>query len=635
MKLATPLVSAKMIGLSLSERVRHSCELAKELEKAGEYEAGFEAIGEFWANIQEGQLNQLDEQTRAEVLLRVGALTGWLGDAHQVNGSQEKAKNLITQSIEMFENLGQSVGLAEARGDLALCYSREGAFDDARITLHTALACLEPDEMHLRAILLIRAAIVELHSQQLDEAFRFFIEAEPLVEQTDNDALRGSFHMHRAMLFRRLGSSKKDEHLIDQALIGNTAASFYLERAGHYRYVARVENNLGFLFFTIGKFKEAYSHLDRARHFFFELKDIGAVAQVDDTRARALLAEGKLKEAERYARQAVRTLEKGDECSLLVEALTTYGTILARIGNHPRARALLQRAIEVAETCGDLEGAGRARLSVIEELYNQTSASELASIFHAAADLLEDSQDPSARQRLIASGSKVIEALLGAIQKYESPQPTGSWQDFSLRKEIKKIESRFIEQALRDAGGSVSKASRLLGFKHHQSLISLLGARHQDLQDRRSIKRKRNRHLISTARGQKGKIAARIRTGLTILHVEDHQAVTNLVQEILSAEGIEVDPCTSGADAWEILKRNDRYDALIVDNNLPVVSGLELVLRVRSMPHRRNLPIVMLSADDCEKEAWRAGVDAFLRKTEVDQLSSTIARVIDKRGKSH
>ena len=300
------------------------------------------------------------------------------------------------------------------------------------------------------------------------------------------------------------------------------------------------------------------------------------------------------------------------------------------MGNHSRARTLLQRAIEVAETCGDLEGAGRARLSVIEELYNQTPASELASIFHAAADLLGNSQDPSARQRLVESGAKVIEALLGAIQKYESPKPTGSWQDFSLRREIKKIESRFIEQALRDSGGSVSKASRLLGFKHHQSLISLLGARHQDLQDHRSIKRKRNRHLIATAKG-KATSAVRIRRALTILHVEDHEAVTNLVQEILSAEGIEVENCTSGAEAWEILKRHDHYDALIVDNNLPALSGLELVLHVRSMPHRRNLPIIMLSADDCEKEAWRAGVEAFLRKTEMDQLYSTITRVIDKR----
>jgi DNA-binding response OmpR family regulator len=67
------------------------------------------------------------------------------------------------------------------------------------------------------------------------------------------------------------------------------------------------------------------------------------------------------------------------------------------------------------------------------------------------------------------------------------------------------------------------------------------------------------------------------------------------------------------------------------NNNLPGLSGLELVLRVRSMDHRRNTPIIMLSGDDCEKEAWRAGVHAYLRKPDdVEQVSSTIERLLDE-----
>jgi CheY-like chemotaxis protein len=634
MKIAAELATSNELdGLSVSERVQQSCTIAKKLEKAGDYDGARRALGDLWPDwLQSPNVQNLDPETRGEVLLRTGTLAGWIGSAEQLEGHQETAKDLITQSLEAFEQLGSPEKAAEARGELGLCYWREGAYDEARIHLATALSALRGQNGELKTTLLIRAGIVEVWAQRTSEALRLYYEAAQLIDQSDDDALKGAFHNEFALLFTRLGTEAAGTDYLDRALIEATAASFHFERAGNRRFLARVENNLGFLFFRIGKYDDAHKHLDRARRLFLELNDIGTIAQVDDTRARTLLAEGKLKQAERYARQAVKTLEKGDECSLLVEALTTYGTILARIGNHARARALLQRAIDVAETCGDLEGAGRARLSIIEELYNQTSASELALILYAAADLLEKSQDPSARKRLIVCSSKVVEALLGAIQKYESPKPTGSWQDFSLRKEIKKIESRFIEQALRDAGGSVSKASRLLGFKHHQSLISLLGARHQDLQDHRSIKRKRNRHLIA-AKGRKAG-AGGLRTALTILHVEDHEAVTTLVQEILGVEGVEVEACTSGADAWEILKRNDHYDAVIVDNNLPAVSGLELVLRVRSIPHRRNLPIIMLSADDCEKEAWRAGVDAFLRKTEVEQLSSTIARVIDKRGRS-
>ena len=633
MSLATPPNAAREVIPDTSERAIYSCQTAKQHENAGRYDSAYEALREFWPDWNEQpNLEGLSKVAKAEVLLRAGVLSGWLGSAGQTIGSQEGAKNLITQSLEIFQELAPDK-VAEAQSDLGLCYWREGAFDEARISLAEALRNLRVDDPELRARILIRAGLVEVGAGRLSEAMRFYDDCAVLIEQS-TDYLKGTFHNSLAILLNIMGLSEGRQDCIDRALVEFAAASVHFEQAKNNRYLARVENNLGFLFFTIGRFNEAHKHLDRARQLFLELKDIGTTAQVDDTRARTLLAEGKLKEAERFARLAVKTLEKGDECSLLVEALTTHGTVLARIGNHPRARALLQRAIEVAETCGDLEGAGRARLSIIEELYNQTAAGELASIFHAAADILEDSQDPSARKRLVVSGSKVIEALLGAIQKYESPQPTGSWQDFSLRREIKKIESRFIEQALRDSGGSVSKASRLLGFKHHQSLISLLGARHQDLQDRRSIKRKRNRRLISSKKEKRWKTSATSRTGLTVLHVEDHKAVANLVEEMLGAEGIQVDALTSGADAWEILKRHDHYDALILDNNLPAVSGLELVLRVRSIPHRRNLPIIMLSADDCEKEAWRAGVDQFLRKTEVDQLSSEIARVIDKRRKS-
>ena len=58
----------------------------------------------------------------------------------------------------------------------------------------------------------------------------------------------------------------------------------------------------------------------------------------------------------------------------------------------------------------------------------------------------------------------------------------------------------------------------------------------------------------------------------------------------------------------------------------------ELVLRIREIAHRRELPIIMLSGIDCEKEAWRAGVKAFLRKPEdVNKIASTINRLLEDR----
>jgi CheY-like chemotaxis protein len=103
------------------------------------------------------------------------------------------------------------------------------------------------------------------------------------------------------------------------------------------------------------------------------------------------------------------------------------------------------------------------------------------------------------------------------------------------------------------------------------------------------------------------------------------------VKDILGTR-FHIQSCADGLAAWDILKSDAPVDVLIVDNNLPGLGGLELVLRVRSIVHRRSIPIIMLSGDDVEREAWRAGVDAFLRKTEaVGELAGTLQRLLKEK----
>jgi hypothetical protein len=67
---------------SLSERARDVCATAKALEEAGEFEDARAAMSEFWQRIGERpQVDGLDERARAEVLLRTGALSGWIGSS--------------------------------------------------------------------------------------------------------------------------------------------------------------------------------------------------------------------------------------------------------------------------------------------------------------------------------------------------------------------------------------------------------------------------------------------------------------------------------------------------------------------------------------------------------------------------
>lgn len=637
MNLESDLATLKNQSLDLppSQRAELSCRLAKQFEKTGEYEAAREALIEFWpAGDQEPKLEGLEDAVKADILLRVGALAGWLGQTDQMVGGQETAKDFITQSLDIFEKLGRTEKAAEARGDLALCYWREGSYDEARITLANALEVVGDQNYELKAILLIRAGIVEVWAQRLNEAVRFYDEAIPFVEQTQDHALKGSFHFEYGLVLRRLSAPENREDYLDRALIEYAASGFHYEQAGNVHALARVELNLGYLFYTIQRYKEAHRHLDNARHLFLRLRDKGTAAQVDDTRARTLLAEGHIIEAERVARSAVRVLEKSDQQALLAEALTTQGVALARLGNHPRSKVLLEHAIEVAVVVGDLEGAGRAKLSIIEELEEKLPAKELVSIYRSAIDLLKGSQDPATGKRLIACADRLFDTL-GRLEVMDQAAGTRNWEGFSFKRHVREGERSVIEQALRDAGGSVTKAARLLGFRHHQSLISLINSRHKELLSARSTVRRRRRHLFSKSKkSNKSESSATLRkrsSQISILHVEDNEVVARTVADLLRNEGMDVDSCINGSTALKILKGETHYDAIIIDNGLPGLSGLELVKRVRNIGHRHAIPIIMLSADNVEMEAWRAGVDEFLLKPEaIDKVSSTITRLLEE-----
>jgi len=619
-------------NLTRPERVLSCCALAKRLEKAGEYQAAAEALNEFWSDPQrQPTLDDLPKPIEAELLLRVGALAGWLGRAHQTDGSQETAKNLITRSIEVFADIGTGNRVAEARSDLALCYWREGAFDEARINLAEALSQLETKEGDLRACILIRAGMVEATAGRWSDALGFYRQATPFVEASSDEALRGSYHNSVAAVLTTLADAESREDYRDQALIEYAAASIHFEAAENIRYCALVENNLGYLFSTIGKFSEAYRHIDRAHALFTELGDRGHIAQVDDARARALLAAGESVQAERFARVAVRVLEKGDQHSLLSEALTTHGIALARMGKDSRSAAAFDRAIEIAQTAGDTEGAGRARLCIIEELGERMSAAELVPICRSAIKTLKQSQDPSIKTRLTRSFETLLD-MLDRLHGQEPQAPEGSWQGFSLRAYVRNSERAVIERALREAGGSVTKAAHLLGYKHHQSLISLLNTRHKELLSTRSAVHKRRRHFFSVANKAKKKGRSRpvqANQIVRVLHVEANEAISAFIRDSFGDEHLQLDQCADGSAAFELLKGEIPYNLMIVDNDLPGFSGLELVLRSKNMPHRRRMRIIMLSGDKIEKEAWRAGVHEFLRKPkDYDRLISVVGRLL-------
>lgn len=491
------VVIGNVIDPAIADDVIPLCELAKNLEEAGEFDHAAETLSSFWEGVPTRPVIQgLGDEAQAELLLRTGTLTGWLGSAKQIPGAQEIAKDLISESAAIFDYLRIADKVAEARVDLAICYWREGGLDEARVTLSLVLDSLADSKSEQRLRALLNSAIVERAATRDHDALRICTEAVPLFETSSNDALKGKFHNTYAAILRSLGTSERREDYTDRALVEYAAASYHFERAGHKRFQARVENNLGFLFATIRRFVEAQEHLTRARALLVSVGDHGGAAGAEDTRAQAYLLEGKHEDAERVARRAVHVLKRGGEQTLLSEALTTHGKALARLQQTQVARATLDQAVEIAQSAGNPDRGGIAAVTAIEELSPYLPVEVLQNYYKTAETLLSKSQNLSLKTRLGECARRILSIALDNPNK-ATPAATdvALTPGFSLDTEVLRYEGSLIRRALEESGGSVTRAARLLGVTH-QGLAFILNGRHSDLLSIRSPVKRRRRSII-------------------------------------------------------------------------------------------------------------------------------------------
>lgn len=474
-------------SLTADDRAMLRCRVAADFLNTGQYEAARESLGELWRGIgRRPAVGGLSVPAAAEVLLQAGVVSGWMGASQQAQGAQEASKDLISESVSLFESLGEAGRAAAARSELSLCYWREGAYDEARLLLRAALE--ELTETEARAKTLLRLTSVENSAGRHADSLSILESNAFIFDERVSHALRGNFHNQLALVLKQLGTMEGRLDYLDRAIIEFTAAIYHQEQAGHERYRATNENNLANLLRKMRRYKEAHQHLDRAGAILMRLKDAGLLAQVDDTRARVFIAEKKYREADRVIARAVRTLEEGGSAALLAEALTTKGVALARLGKNDESIKALRRAVQVAEESGALSDAGLAALTMIEEhgALRVLSPEELYDLYRQADKFLKDAQHAGSVTRLRACARIVMRRMAG-VQLGD--------KNFTIFNAVHELEAKLIAQALETAGGSVTRAAQLLGVRH-QTFLAMLNTRHRRLLEKRSPPEKRLRSII-------------------------------------------------------------------------------------------------------------------------------------------
>ena len=476
--------------LTPNERALFKCQSALELKDQGDYSGAQEVMRPLWKRLGEHPNTEgLHPPVAAEVLFCAGVLTSLIGSRDEVKEANEWARDLLTESITYYESLQDVIKIAAIRAELGYCYWRSGALDEARIVFTEALKKLTT-EGNARANAVFGLSVVEWSASRFKESLKILAEHASLFKRITNHSLKGVYHMQVALALRNLAMPENKAQEFRRVLNEYEEADRHFKIARNPLFRAHVKNNVSYVLRELSRFKEAHECLDHARRLTVSGKNKVKTAQVDESRAQLLIAEGRYLEAEAAARHAARTFDKSGHQSFLAEALTTQGIALARLGKTERAQFTIQQAIEVAHQAGSRNQAGIAALTLIEEI-NELSADVLSGAYEQAGDWLAETQSNALLLRFKQAGSKLA-AKLRTTSKTEVTESLFKRRNF--KEALLEVEQELIRRALSEANGSVTYAAPLLGMTY-PGLIYIIQSRHPDLLNERTpVRRRPRRH---------------------------------------------------------------------------------------------------------------------------------------------
>jgi CheY-like chemotaxis protein len=114
---------------------------------------------------------------------------------------------------------------------------------------------------------------------------------------------------------------------------------------------------------------------------------------------------------------------------------------------------------------------------------------------------------------------------------------------------------------------------------------------------------------------------------VTIVMIEDDEGHARLIEKNVRRAGVnnEIVPFTNGNAALDYIlgtdrsgtSNQDRYLLILLDLNLPDMSGIDILEKVKSNPYSKRLPVVILTTTDDEREIQRCydlGANVYITK---------------------
>ncbi|MEZ7196458.1 MULTISPECIES: chemotaxis response regulator CheY [Pseudodesulfovibrio] len=119
-------------------------------------------------------------------------------------------------------------------------------------------------------------------------------------------------------------------------------------------------------------------------------------------------------------------------------------------------------------------------------------------------------------------------------------------------------------------------------------------------------------------------------TNMRVLVVDDFSTMRKIIKNILRQLGFNnIVEADDGSTAWEVLNK-DNIDFIVSDWNMPTMSGIELLRKVRASEEYADIPFLMVTAEAQQEniiEAVQAKVSNYIVKPFTPE---TLGQKIDK-----
>lgn len=313
------------------------------LERSGNFEQSMLELRGIWDDTSvDPNVAGLNPLLAADILLRCGALIGFLGHSRQVPSAQERSKNLLTKARSIFLEHYLPEKLAECENYLALAYWRTGEVNEAESWIDEAQSHELEDTGDARLYSHVIRSLVQLSQKRFAEICKNFADLRDSFLENADHFLLGNFYMNYGIAMRNIGN-------IPQALDSLLQARDFFVRSGNKIQIAMAENNLCYLFRSERRFAEAHEAIDRATELFKQAGDRTREGFSLDSKAIIFLDEGHYEDALDTVEQAISILRKSENYGYLIETIATKAKIQLYSSDFSTATLTLVQAVELAK----------------------------------------------------------------------------------------------------------------------------------------------------------------------------------------------------------------------------------------------------------------------------------------------